>query len=48
MICKELMAPLNLELRANTVVLELQSLLAPLSWNRRHDGILANVGWEEE
>ncbi|KAF5120388.1 GMP synthase (glutamine-hydrolyzing) [Metarhizium anisopliae] len=48
MICKELMAPLNLELRANTVVLELQSLLALLSWNRRHDGILASVGWEEE
>lgn len=48
MICKELMAPLNLELCANMVLLELQSLLALLSWSRRHDGILASVGWEEE
>jgi hypothetical protein len=48
MICKKLMAPVNLQLGANIVSLELQSLLALLSWNRRHDGIPASVGWEEE
>jgi hypothetical protein len=42
------MPPMNPELRTDTILLELQSLLAPLSWNRRHDGILTKKNWEEE
>lgn len=48
MICKKPKAPMNLELCTNMFLIELQSPLAPLSWNRRHDGILASVGWDEE
>lgn len=47
MTCKDMMSPMNVEVLANTVSLGPQSLLALLSWNRRREGIVASVSWEE-